>query len=47
MRYPGIERRKKLKDEITQFEAFVKIMRGEEVEETDRKRNRKKDNPKP
>ena len=44
MRHKGIERRKKLKEEIAQFESFVKVMKGEKVEETDRKVVRKKDN---
>jgi len=46
MRYQGIERRKKLKDEIKAFPLLVKIHRGEKIEETDRKRVGKKDNPK-
>ena len=47
MRYQGIGGRKKLKDEIAQFEAFVQVMRGEKVEEADRKRAGKKNNSKP
>ena len=45
MRYQGIERRKKMKDEMKAFPLLVKIHKGEKVEKTDRKRNRKKDNP--
>ena len=44
MRHKGIERRKKLKDEIEQFPTMVKIMRGDKIEKTDRKRIGKKDN---
>lgn len=46
MRHKGIERRKKLKDEIKAFPLLVKIHRGE-IEEADRKRVGKKDNLKP
>lgn len=45
MRYQGIERRKKLSDEIKAFPLLVKIHRGT-LEETDRKKARKKNNPK-
>jgi hypothetical protein len=44
MRHPGIGGRKKLKEEIAQFKSFVKVMKGEKVEKTDRKVVRKKDN---
>ncbi len=47
MRYQGIERRKKLKDEMKMFPLMVKIHRGEKVEEADRKRAGKKNNSKP
>lgn len=47
MRLPGIERRKKLKDEIKAFPLLVKIHRGEKIEEADRKTAGKKNNSKP
>lgn len=46
MRYQGLERRKKLSDEIKAFPLLVKIHKGEKVEEADRKRAGKKNNPK-
>lgn len=44
MRHKGIERRKKLSDEIKAFPLLVKIHRGEKIEKSDRKRVGKKDN---
>ena len=44
MRIKGIERRKKLSDEIKQFPLMVKVMRGE-VEKDKRKRTGKENNP--
>lgn len=46
MRHKGIERRKKLKEEIAQFEAFQKLMRYD-IEKETRKINRKKHNSNP
>jgi len=46
MRHPGLERRKKLKDEIVAFPILVKIHRGEKVEKTtNRKKAGKEHNP--
>lgn len=46
MRYKGIERRKKLSDEIKAFPLLAKIHKGEKVEEKQygRKRPRKENN---
>ncbi len=44
-RIPGIERRKKLKDEIKAFPILIKIHRGEKIESTKRKSFRKENNP--
>ena len=45
MRIPGIERRKKLKDEIAAFPILVKIHRGETVEVKQRKERAKETKP--
>lgn len=46
MRHQGIERRKKLKDEIKAFPLLVKIHRGEKIEKKQhgRKRPREENN---
>lgn len=46
MRYQGIERRKKLKDEMKMFPLMVKIHRGEKIEKKQygRKRPREENN---